>query len=96
MGPVAYRAAVPTIRAAARDAARPMPELSARLNVRPSGVSGPLYALTGNASDMLRELRAFIDVGVQDFALHFEPRDPDTLVRAVERFDRDVVRELAS
>ena len=45
---------------------------------------------------MLRELRAFIDVGVEDFALHFEPRDPDTLVRAVERFDHDVARELTA
>lgn len=39
---------------------------------------------------------AFIEVGVVDFEPHFEPHDPDTLVHAIERFDRDVVRELAA
>jgi hypothetical protein len=52
--------------------------------------------LTGISSDMLPEPRACIDGGVDHFALHFEPRDPDTLAHAVERFDHEVVRELGA
>jgi hypothetical protein len=48
--------------------------------------------LTDISSDMLREPRACIDGGVD----HYEPRDPDTLAHAVERFDHEVVRELGA
>jgi probable F420-dependent oxidoreductase len=96
MDPASYELAARTIEAAARAAARPMPQLSARLNVRPGGAAGPLYSLCGSTSNMLRELRAFIDAGVDEFVLHFEPRDPDALVHAIERFDSDIVQELAA
>ena len=75
-----------------RQAARPMPQLSCSAERPPGGAAGPLYALPGARPGMLRELRAFIDAGLR-IRLHFGRRDPDTLVRAVERFDHDVVHE---
>ena len=39
---------------------------------------------------MLAEIRALESLKVELLALVFEPTDPDRLVAAVERFDREV------
>jgi probable F420-dependent oxidoreductase len=93
MGPASYAAAAQEIRAIAEEAGRPLPHLGARLNVRPGPAVGSLYGLCGSPDDMARELRAFVEVGVEEFVLHFFPRTPEALVAAVERFDRDVAAE---
>jgi probable F420-dependent oxidoreductase len=91
-GPSEYAKRIPQIRAAAAASGRPMPYLSARVNVRFGPIGASEYALSGDAAAMLEEVRAFAAIGVEELALDFEPRDPDTFVAAVERFDRDIVK----
>ena len=93
-GPLEYARQVEVIGAAADAAGRPMPRLSARLNVRFEAQPGDLYALVGTPGDMLQELRAFVRAGVQDFALLFEPRHADDFLAAAMRFDREVASDL--
>jgi probable F420-dependent oxidoreductase len=91
-GPSEYAKRLPQIRAAAAASGRPMPYLSARVNVRFGPIGASEYALSGDAAAMLDEVRAFAAIGVEELALDFEPRDPDAFVAAVERFDRDVAK----
>jgi probable F420-dependent oxidoreductase len=91
--PAAYGLRIPAIRAAAEASKRAMPRLSARINVRSGPLVGGEYSLSGRASAMVEEVRAFASIGVEHLALGFEPREPDAFVAAVERFDRDVVTE---
>ncbi len=90
-GSVDYAARLPQIRAAADASGRSMPHLSARLTVRdgPTGGSGSLPA--DDPAAMLAEVRAFSAIGVEHLAVGFEPREPESFVAAVERFDRQVV-----
>src|SRR5271157_3277540 len=82
---------IPTIRAAAETAGRPMPALSARLTVT-NGPAGAAPVLAGDPPEMIREIRAFEDLGLEHLALAFETTEPTELARAIERFDREVVR----
>jgi hypothetical protein len=69
-----------------------MPALSARIAVTTGSNPGGGYALAGDPPEMLAQIRSFADLGVEHLALVFEAADPSALVRAVERFDREVVR----
>lgn len=91
--PAVYALRLPAIRAAADASRRIMPHLSARVNVRFGPPVGSEYTLSGGATAMVEEVRAFAAIGVEHLALGFEPREPDAFVAAVERFDRDVVTE---
>jgi probable F420-dependent oxidoreductase len=68
--------------------------VSARVSVRfgerpPSG-----YAVTGTPDEMLAELRAFADLGVEELAFAFGETDAERTRDAIERFDREVLSAL--
>jgi probable F420-dependent oxidoreductase len=89
--PAAYAERIPFIRAAAEAAGRPMPRLSARVRIEPGPTAAdPAYALRGSPAEIAAEIRAFAAIGVDHLALQFPERDPDGLVRAIERFVAEV------
>lgn len=88
--PQQFAERIPTVRAAAEAAGRPMPMLSARVAVRFDQREGSFYALRGNPKQMAVELRAFADAGVSHVALAFGEPDTERSVAAIERFDREV------
>jgi alkanesulfonate monooxygenase SsuD/methylene tetrahydromethanopterin reductase-like flavin-dependent oxidoreductase (luciferase family) len=89
-GPTAYAERLPIIRAAAEAAGRPMPELSARVNVHFDEPPGSAWALRGDPGQMAAEIDAFATIGVEHLALQFETTDPAEVARRAERFVRDV------
>jgi probable F420-dependent oxidoreductase len=91
-GPDDMARAISAVREAAEAARRPMPALSARIAVTTGSNPGGGYALAGDPPEMLAQIRSFADLGVEHLVLVFEAADPSALVRAVERFDREVVR----
>jgi alkanesulfonate monooxygenase SsuD/methylene tetrahydromethanopterin reductase-like flavin-dependent oxidoreductase (luciferase family) len=79
------------IRAAAEEAGRPTPRLSARVRVRLNStepVEG--YAMQGTPEEVAAEVRAFAVLGVGHLALAFPARDPEGLARQAEAFVREV------
>jgi probable F420-dependent oxidoreductase len=89
--PSAYEMRLPVIRAAAEEAGRPMPGLSARVRVRLASTE-PIdgYAMRGSPDEVASEIRAFAALGVGHLALAFASRDPDGLAREAETFVREV------
>ncbi|CAN5703903.1 LLM class F420-dependent oxidoreductase [soil metagenome] len=85
----------PLIRAAAEEAGRPMPLLSARVRV----VFGPheedgRYAIAGTPEQMIGELHAWAEMGVEHLAFDFAETDPARAVELIERFDAQVLADL--
>jgi probable F420-dependent oxidoreductase len=87
--PTQYGERLPTVRAAADTAGRPMPWLSARVRVAfeesPSG-----YAMRGSPDQIAAEVRAFAALGVTHLALAFGTTEPAELAARAERFAREV------
>lgn len=90
--PAAFAPRIPIIRAAAEEAGRPMPGLSARVRVRLAS-SAPVegYAMQGTPDEVAAEIRAFSALGVTHLALAFAAHDPDGLAREAEAFVREAV-----
>jgi probable F420-dependent oxidoreductase len=86
---------IPTIRAAAEEAGRPMPWLSARVPIA-THRGGPIGLSEADPEGALLEIRAFESLGVEHIALVFEETDPTKLVAAVERFDSEVVKAVGA
>jgi probable F420-dependent oxidoreductase len=84
---------IPTVRAAAEAAGRPMPALSVRVTVTTERTEGAGYSLA-DPEAMLREIRAFESLGVEHLAPAFDATDPAKLAAAIERFDSEVVKAL--
>lgn len=82
---------VPVIRAAAEEAGRPAPLISARVRVQFGPTDEPFYMLAGTPDQMVTEMRAFEDVGTGHMAFDFAETDPAKCVQLVERFDREVL-----
>lgn len=89
--PAAYGPRIPVIRAAAEEAGRPMPVLSARARVELDAGAESFYTMHGSPADVAAEVRAFAALGVSHLALAFGPRDPEGLTLAVDRFVAEVV-----
>jgi probable F420-dependent oxidoreductase len=89
--PADYAKRIPVIRAAADEAGRPMPRLSARVRIEFDAATDTNYAARGSADEVAAEIRAFAALGVEDVALWFVARSTDALVEAAERFAADVV-----
>ena len=89
--PSAYASRIPLIRAAAEEAGRPMPGLSARVRVR-LDPTGPIdgYAMSGTPEEVAAEVRAFAAVGVTHLALSFAAHDPEGIARQAEAFIGEV------
>ncbi len=71
-----------------------MPTLSIRTRCKPGRARGPTYALTGTPADMLADLRAFTDLGVQHIAILLEGHTPEKVAAAAEWFACEVAAGL--
>ncbi len=85
---------IPIINAAAQEASRPVPLISARVRVHFGPSDEPFYMLAGSAEQMIAEIRAFEQVGTGHIAFDFAETDPDKAVQLMERFDREVLAEI--
>ena len=90
VGPDGYAKRIPIVAAAAAEAGRPTPDLSARVRVRLDGLADASYTMTGDPDTMAAEVRTWAAIGVTHLALSFGSTDPAELVALVERFDREV------
>jgi probable F420-dependent oxidoreductase len=95
-GPDGYAALADVVRAAAREAGRPEPILQARCQVLFDQPRQGFFALTGSTDEMLADVRAFREEGVTHIAVDLRETDPDRVVVAMERFDREVVAQVAA
>ena len=89
--PAGMAEAIPIVRAAAAEVGRPEPSFSARVNVRFEGRTATAYGLTGTPDDMIGEVRAFEDLGVEEIAFAFGETDAERARNVIERFDREVM-----
>lgn len=89
--PSAFAERIPILRAAAEAAGRPMLRLSGRVRVElEREPSDRFYAMRGTPEDVAAEVRAFADLGVDHLAIQFPERDPEGIVRAMDRFMSEV------
>jgi probable F420-dependent oxidoreductase len=88
--PDSFAERIPIIRAAAEEAERPMPRLSARVRVELGAPAASYYTLHGAPNEVVDDIRRFAELGVDHLALGFPERDPDGLSRSVERFVAEV------
>jgi alkanesulfonate monooxygenase SsuD/methylene tetrahydromethanopterin reductase-like flavin-dependent oxidoreductase (luciferase family) len=82
---------IPLVAAAAAEAGRPMPLLSARARVLFGSHEGPGYAIAGTPAQMVDELGAWRELGVGHLALDFVDTDSTRNVELIERFDSEVL-----
>jgi alkanesulfonate monooxygenase SsuD/methylene tetrahydromethanopterin reductase-like flavin-dependent oxidoreductase (luciferase family) len=82
---------IPIIRAAAQEAGRPQPLISARVRVHFGPTEAPFYMIAGTPEQMIMEVRAFQAVGCGHMAFDFAETNPDEAVRLMERFDSEVL-----
>ncbi len=90
-GPSQLAVRIPVVRAAAEQAGRPMPRVSARVRVAFGPHEVPFYMLAGTPGQMVAEVRSFSEIGVDHLALDFGETDPEALSRLMTQFDREVV-----
>ncbi len=90
-GPGSFARRLAVVRAAAQEAGRPLPRLSARVRLEQDAPAQPtFYTMHGPAERIAGEIRAFAELGVEHLALAFPPRDPDGLRAAVARFSEEI------
>jgi probable F420-dependent oxidoreductase len=89
--PASFEKRIPMIRAAAEEAGRPMPRLSARARVELDAGAESFYTMRGTPAEVAAEIRAFAATGVDHIALAFQPRDAAGLTHAVNRFVTQVL-----
>jgi probable F420-dependent oxidoreductase len=89
VGPDGYAERLAVVAAAAEDAGRPVPWLSARVRVEfePAATG---YAMRSTPEEIAAEVRKFAALGVTHLALYFGTTDPGEVVALAERFDREV------
>ena len=80
----------PVVLAAAEEAGRPRPTLSARIRVAFGPHEGPLYVLAGTPEQMRTELEAFVSAGASHLLIDLQETDPQRHTALFERFHRDV------
>jgi len=90
VGPAAYAERAAVVLAAAEEAGRRPPWLSARVRVEAGATDGSGYAMRGSPDEIAAEVRAWSALGTTHLALYFDATDPDELVRRAEWFARDV------
>lgn len=88
--PSAYAERIPVIRAAAEEAGRPMPALSARVRVEFGPATDRYYAMRGTPDEIAAEVRAFAEIGVEELAVWFVADSSAAQVASAERFAAEV------
>lgn len=91
MAPADVADAASIVRAAAAEAGRPEPLLSARVSVRFRGAPPGAYGIAGSPRLMIEEVRAFEAVGVSELAVAFGETDAEQVRNDMERFDAEVM-----
>lgn len=91
-GPDDLRDRWPALVEQASAAGRPRPTLSIRTRVKFEAPRGRVYSLVGSPRDMVNELLAFDDLGVDELIVVLEAVTPAEVTAAAERFDTDVIR----
>jgi alkanesulfonate monooxygenase SsuD/methylene tetrahydromethanopterin reductase-like flavin-dependent oxidoreductase (luciferase family) len=91
-GPADLRERLPGLLEQRRANGLPRPTISIRTRVKFGARPGPVYSLVGTAKDMVADLLAFDDLGVDDLIVVLDAVRPDDLAAAADRFDRDVIR----
>lgn len=89
-GPDDLRPRLPIIQAEAESAGRSMPTLSVRTRVQPGSERGVVYTMSGTPEDMLADLNAFRNLGVQHIALLLEGNTPEKVTTSAEWFASEV------
>ena len=84
-------ARIPIVNAAAAEAGRPAPLISARVRVQFGPSEAPFYMLAGTPEHMIAAITAFKEVGTGHMAFDFAETNPEALVGVMERFDREVL-----
>jgi probable F420-dependent oxidoreductase len=82
------------INAAAAEAGRPAPLISARVRVHFGPSEAPFYMLSGTPEQMVAEIKAFQAIGTGHMAFDFAETDPDAVVKLMDRFDAEVLAAL--
>src|SRR5439155_1428903 len=97
-GPDAFASWIPIIRDAAVATGRPMPTLSARVNVRFGDFKAGFYAMSGSPDEIAAEVVRFAELGVEHLAVAFGETDPerDVPVAGTPRFQYLVDRQIDS
>lgn len=90
-GPAQLAVRLPVIRAAASEAGRPAPLISARVRVHSGPNEQQFYMLAGTPQQMRTEIRGFVDVGVEHIAFDFAETDVQKLTAQMTRFDSEVL-----
>lgn len=91
--PDKYAERIPIISAAATAAGRQAPRWTARVRVRlgeEPGDADRFYAIRGSAEQVVAGIEAWKAIGVDYLTLSFAERDADGVVKAMERFDREI------
>jgi probable F420-dependent oxidoreductase len=90
--PEAYEQRLPVVRAAAEEAGRPMPALSARARVEfgPAPQGATYYAMRGSSEEVAAEVRKFAALGIEDLALSWAEMPGPDVVENAERFAAEV------
>ncbi len=92
--PESYAKRIPIIRAAAEEAGRPMPPLSARVHVDFDSTTTGSYAMRGSAEEVAAEARKFAELGVDHLALFFDAPTSGAFVKDAERFAAEVAPQI--
>lgn len=90
VGPAQLAVRLPIVQAAAEEAGRPAPTISARVRVSFGAHEAPYYQMAGTAEQMINEVRAFEELGVSHLAVDFVETNPARSVELIERFDGEV------
>ena len=90
VGPAQLAVRLPIVQAAAEEAGRPAPTISARVRVSFGAHEAPYYQMAGTAEQMISEVRAFEELGVSHLAVDFVETNPARSVKLIERFDGEV------
>jgi probable F420-dependent oxidoreductase len=85
---------IPLVRAAAERAGRQTPLLSARVRVAFGAYEEDGYAIAGTPDQMVSELAAWTELGVDHLAFDFVETDAERSVALIERFDGEVLAQL--
>jgi alkanesulfonate monooxygenase SsuD/methylene tetrahydromethanopterin reductase-like flavin-dependent oxidoreductase (luciferase family) len=91
-GPADLRDRLPSLLDGRRALGRPPPALSIRTRVKPGAPHGPVYSLVGTPRQMISDLLAFDELGVDDLIVVLDGHGAEGIRDAMEAFDRDVVR----
>ena len=93
--PATLRQRASVVGAAADEAGRARPVISARVKVDFSGMASGPAVITGTPEEMAARVRAYADAGARYLVIDFGETDPDLAASAIERFDQEVVANLS-